>query len=493
MSESTLSLLLEDDRVPKVVDEINEDIDLEIQYIMNMAEPIIELFAQAAHCSSRTLRSEMISSALTAASYIHWRLRPAKTLPWSLCGPHKEHTLRDLMSDARPSDPIAGKIFDLMQMGFATETLIEGICLLESISWSSTPTEQGHLPASKLVQRHQTYCQDTVRARAMVAALRPLLAPSAEQLKRRVLSQKLERLHRCQPNKFTGRQAYFQAVMVQAKEFKLAETHSKVKVQMRLMSKHGAKWQSLSDRAKRMHEKRAAEGASERAAKIEADKEEIRRGLRALRDQSASSASVDGPWRMTACRLSAAEVIAVNRMWDDPSYSEDRADKRREECVKDLQPPSSAVQSALQVYAPLPSAPRQRQPWLRSVVYHRSYFANAMLKLEHGGEQRLLKIIFCLQNPQLVGFLTVVEREVPQPMFRAAEYAAQLRVAWRYEYEVLCDSYTYSDDNVYLAETLVQVQPDLVFLERGRLVTDSDWKTVDDVLAALPPIPGPGS
>jgi hypothetical protein len=493
LSDSVLQLLLEDDRVPMQIDLIDAEILTELDYITNMPEPIMQVLAQAARCSSRILRSEITSAALVSASYTGWKLRPAKQLPWSLCGHDRAHKVRQLMTKPRPIEPTAQKIYDLMVLQFPIETILEGIRLLESISWSSTPTEQGHLPASKLVQSHRTYCQDSVRCRAVLSSCRPLLAPTAEQVKQRVLAHKLERLNRRQPQKFGGRQAYFQEVMVQAKELKLSEGHPNCKVQNTLMAKHGAKWQKLSDVAKQKYQKHADHGAVQTFKDLEEAKDNVRGELRNVRQKSCESTSSEGPWRMTSCRFSAAEIADFNSMWDAPEYTESEVNKRRESCLLDRQRPSDAFQTLLSAHDHPPPLARAPKPWLKGLVYLRDYFGNCIFKFEHGGVSRLVKFVFGLQNPQTVGFVGVVARDVASPNLEAENYEATLLSTWRFEYEWLPQTFTWSDGDEYSGEDIVSVQSDVVHLLGRRLVSDSDWKPLEEVMSTLPPIRGPAN
>ena len=78
--------------------------------------------------------------------------------------------------------------------------------------WSTTTVEQAHVKASRWVQKQPAYQEDSMRARAMVGSLSPLLSDVAETTKLVVLEQRAERLDQYQAQYFVGRQLFLRKV-----------------------------------------------------------------------------------------------------------------------------------------------------------------------------------------------------------------------------------------------------------------------------------------
>lgn len=103
VTSSALSVVMEDDRHPLVLDQLTADIESELQFVCCLPDQIADRLSEIAGCSSRELRS-MTTAALVSASLIIAKVRPAAALPWSLLGPDKGQTLGELL-DARAFGP----------------------------------------------------------------------------------------------------------------------------------------------------------------------------------------------------------------------------------------------------------------------------------------------------------------------------------------------------------------------------------------------------
>ena len=262
-------------------------------------------------------------------SYLRNKIRPAKALPWSLLGHNKGQKLEELKAGARPAERTSQKIFDLLQIEYPRDVLLQGLALLEQIGWSSTPTEQAHLPASKVMQSHTTYSSDSMQARAMAASLQPPLARSAEDRKRHALQQTLARLERRQPQNISGRHVYVKEVMQQARDMMLQERNPGTKIQNHLMKQHGKKYQSFRDATKQRYTMQAQGLAADRLEQLEEEKDAVRAQLRELRGHSNSDAKSEGSsWRMSDCKLSSQEVQELQAMCGDAKLTDTVVDTR---------------------------------------------------------------------------------------------------------------------------------------------------------------------
>lgn len=373
-----------------------------------------------------------------------------------------------------------------MRIGYDRETLAAGLELMESIGWSSTPAEQGQLPSTQRAQHHRGYSQDTLRARAMVASMAPLLSPDPGDGKRRSLLQRLRRVERRQPQKCTGRQAYFKDLLVRGREAITREQGRASKVQKHLMKKHGARWQQLLAQTKEVFEQVAAQSAAERMEENRCEAERVRQELRLLQERSRQSED-SGSWRLTGCKYDRSEVQAFDNLWSDGRFATSQVDALRAAALQDLQPPSEGFQKALLQYEPPPPDARPKPAWLKPLTSHRGFFCDTILKLSRPGQvDPLVQYVHAMQNPQVVFFVDIVARDLPA--YQPEDYGEQLMSKWRFEYDWIPGAYTYSDDEVYVDAAVVGVKSDVVFLEGTRLGTDSEWRPLADVLKSLPPV-----
>lgn len=488
VSDSILELMLADDRVPRQMGDIDEELRLEVQYVSELPQPVMNLLATAIGCSSRSLRSKATSAALTSAAYIVWKLQPAKELPWTLCGPDMEQQVQALYEGARPTEPTAQKIWDLLQLGFDRQSIFAGLSLMSNIGWSSTPTEQGHLPMSKMAQRHKGYSQESLRCRAMLTSMQPLLTPSAEEAAAAELRQKLIRLERRQPNKCSGRHVYMRDLHMRAKAALTVEQAQGPKLQKHIMKTHGARWATLPAATKHVFESEAALSVAESMTRLAAERDKVREELEDLRRARSSGGGADSPWRLSHCKFSEAEVAEFDRLWDDPRFGGKNLERLREAAMQDLQPPSEAFQALLAAYEPPPSPARPRLPWLQGVLRHRDFFAGSILKVEHGGTCKTVIFLHGMQNPAVAFFIDAIDREAAERDVQPQRFGQQVMSQWRHEFEWAPMAFSFSDDGQYHPDARVSVLVDTVFLEGRIVATDAVWKSVDDTLLGLPPI-----
>lgn len=425
----------------------------------------------------------------TATRSIKNKVKPAGALPFTLLGADNSAKLDTLMAGARPPGTTSAKIFDLLRLGHSRETILQGLSLLEQISWSTTPTEQAHLPASKVLQSHRALSQAVMRARSMVVSMHPLLAISNEEKKRQCLLDKLARLEWRQPQQISGRRFYVKEAMSQARSMLLQERAKGVRVQNHVMAQHGAKWSTFRATTKKKHEAHAQHLAAERTEKLEGEKEAVRVELRSLRAAAQTDAGRDCSWRMTHCKLPTKELGYLQSLWDDRTMTERVVGDRRRVALQDIEPSSEAFQKALQTFEVEAEAAKvQTLPWLKDLVNHRDCFQHSLRNFRAGGSERLLKFVYGVQSPRLGFFVEAKETEAMRGVCEAMAYQDQMLNEWEYEYEWVPGSFCCSDDGSFLPDAEVWVKSDVVYLGGVRLATGSDWKPLCDVLRLLPPM-----
>ena len=205
VSDTILCMVLEDDRLPKLMDDILEEIDAEVNYVTSLSDGVLSILGSVAGLAVRPLRDELIHAAAVQAGYLKMRFREAQQAPWHLaCGDVIANLLRFAQGD-EPVEPTANKIYKLLKMGFPVEHLALGVNLLGQVGWSGKVVEQGHVAAAMIMRHHKNYSSSTMQARSCLLQALPLFAIDVGEKRIERLQTRLERLSRKQPQRITGR------------------------------------------------------------------------------------------------------------------------------------------------------------------------------------------------------------------------------------------------------------------------------------------------
>eukprot|EP00959_Pyramimonas_sp_CCMP1952_P144159 3017979-Pyramimonas_sp.AAC.1 len=93
-------------------------------------------------------------------------------MPWSALSRPLEEAYEEFAHVPRPDDEVSLKIWSLIRVGADRQTVLEGISLLERLSWSTNPTEQGRSHAARIF-RHHRVSATTMEVRSCVGQARP--------------------------------------------------------------------------------------------------------------------------------------------------------------------------------------------------------------------------------------------------------------------------------------------------------------------------------
>jgi len=209
VADGVLNLLQEDDRVVRNLKTIEDEMQASLLYVMNLPELVIQIFAESSGINEHQLRQEATQAATVQVAHSGGALREVCGHPWSLAVGDVRASLQCLSSGARPREETAAKIFDLMEIGVAIEELVHGLSWLLDVTWLTSPVEQGHAAASRLLRRHKQFGTRSTQARSLIIHLVPLFSEVPEEVQIARLHQQVDRLHRIQPDSITGRHILF--------------------------------------------------------------------------------------------------------------------------------------------------------------------------------------------------------------------------------------------------------------------------------------------
>ena len=157
VAESALNVYMDDDRSASNLEEIDWEIASEVCFVESISEQVWNTIAKAVGATSAALRDRTIAAAHAQASALRWRLAEHRELPLSLLHGDRRANLGELrLQEERPVElGIAAKIWDLLQINFPVEQILEGLELWAGNSRSTKTTEEGHVQASRIRRYHK--------------------------------------------------------------------------------------------------------------------------------------------------------------------------------------------------------------------------------------------------------------------------------------------------------------------------------------------------
>lgn len=205
-AENSMAFLLEDGRVMLHIASIKASIYEEVVYLGSWPSSCWGELGGLCSRHDQEIRSDVLSAAAACACFFSWRvLAEAEELPWSLVRGDREANLAALAKRESVDEPTAAKIKSLVERGYPTEELLEGLSLIAGAPWSSRGVEQGHAGASQAKKFHPEFGERSMIERLMLRSVMPLALPSEESRQRERLVKRVAQLGRQVP--LEGRRA----------------------------------------------------------------------------------------------------------------------------------------------------------------------------------------------------------------------------------------------------------------------------------------------
>ena len=294
ISDSCLTELLEDPRVPLRQASIKAAIQTEVEWLASVSDYVWDSLAGVIGGSAgQGLRSDCLRAAHISVAFLEQRLfSEASKLPWSLVVGDKEANLAALKKGPEPTEPTSAKIWQLLQRGFNTRQLVQGLELLGDCSWGTASAEQQHASATIVKKHHQEYSSDSLMLRALAHAMRHLWPqPSREDKQIAKLQKEIASLESRKPQHYGGRQLYLKDLIDMAKEKRALGRRFPKTVFRGIMRRHGQTWGRLPESLKEVFEARATLAKSESQHQLSVQVEEGRERLALLQARREESQS----------------------------------------------------------------------------------------------------------------------------------------------------------------------------------------------------------
>ena len=485
--DSAMAILLEDDRVPRQWQSLQTEINDELDYLHSIPMDIWSLVSNGCSVTGFQLQTACLQGGYIQASFVLWRLRAATRLPWSLVIGDRRHNLEKLAAGPPPEDLTSWKIYKLMQLGFPIESLLDGLELLSRLSWSSKCVEEGHASASALMKLHHRYGESQMKARAMVCQARLLFSRTHLQKRAAALEERLGRLRRKDPSKITGKAMYVKEIMQLLEQKKRDGRQVAKDTTNKLISKHGVRWTAMSATRQAEYFQKALTERQNRFQEINADIESVESELHRVRQHLDCEKTADEALKLSRCSLTISELQQFDTMWDDPEFSQSNVKAKRD---AENMPATPALDWELERLSEMfigsvPEACDGSPTWAKAIAPRRDAFSQSVLRLtSEDVDERYLLVLFCMQNPVLIGFVSLAAEEQVLRHPDEDDLMTDAIPSWAHNLAVE-RNFSWSDMEEYKPDCQIDVLMDTAW--RGNnIVSDSDWMPLEAVLRLLP-------
>lgn len=490
VADGALKLVLKDGRLPRILGEVDHELVSEFRYVSGMSCPVWSVVAVVVGISEAELIDDCIMSALAQVAYIYFKTKPARGFPYKLNRGDKVANLEALKaSSTRPEEETTGKIWELLQRGVPVEDLLPGLNLLDEADWTATPVEQGHVKASRLMQKHPGYTSDAMQSRAQVSTLTALFSKSQADIKVERLQARIDKAAKYSAGHFGGRQLFLRALNETADDAASRGRDWKCDNLRRFVMKaHGRLWGELATEERDRYEKLAC---YERDKKKDAKHMELECLWKKLDEAKAEQhdfLSVDEPLlRLGACSLSKDELADFDSFCCGSGWTQAKVAELRADAAKPVGCVDEQTQAALDSMQIATESPPWHPAWMSVVARHRAELRGSIFKVCKCNETHYLAFVFAMQNP-VFGCFVVVQREaVPTPALACVSWDAQSVDKFKHQFTILEPNFVYTDDKAFWQYDYMLVLRGCVAKLGGVFTSDEDFAPIDALVSELEP------
>jgi len=484
VSGNVLRAVMEDDRLPKLLPQLLDGMDDDIEEVISRPPKVWELMAQKWYDNPEELRQECIDLAVAQASFMAWRYRSAGEAPWDMVNKDWSVYLDELRLQPRPTEYTKGCIWDMEQIGWPREVTYDGFRRLEALGHSTKSAEEGHAAAQGCIRQHPQLGEDALCTRAHVTQARPLFSHSIHERKMVRAEKALQKARRKNPNKIGAKQVYVKELLDCAAQKKKDKGKKYVNCNKRVIKTHGKYFTALSAERLRRYRTASVKLRDERQketfdkiVKLELQRQEA---LEAWEKEKAANKSAG---RMSLCRLTHLERQEFDDMWTSPLFSQKEVQMKKAERPTVVEKPDPVETNLLKSQPIYPGVKHTFKPWwVRKVVYNRMDTRHTIMRFTgNDGTYTYGYFGSALQNPMVAHFLRLeLQAGAPDPL-----PISMWGEEWRNYFKVVRGAFLHSDDAGVFGEFRhAHVLENCCF--RGppaRIVSDADWETMADFLA----------
>ena len=213
---------------------------------------------------------------------------------------------------------------------------------------------------------------------------------------------RIETVQRKNSNKIGAKQAFLAGLsrLVHQRRRAGHDQHIRGDVTQHLVSSHGAQWDQLPLPLKAGWHDRALSLREDAKRKID---EELRENFKRKKtlEQAVLQSQEDGPFSLSRCRLTTAELKEFDKMWFKPLYSVSKIAEALGAYMQPLLPLGSAELALLATYHGPPLATGTSPAWAACVCRNRGHFEDSVLRVTYKEDSVVCYLLFLsgLKNP----------------------------------------------------------------------------------------------
>eukprot|EP00971_Amphidinium_carterae_P325251 6455422-Amphidinium_carterae.8 len=421
MPESVQALILKDARLARQYDDLCEDMDAEVEHVESLGAFTWQHVGMLVSEPPSTVRNYVVKAVMAEYAYIHMRvLDVLEKPPFSYCQLPPLAILHLLRGwKEAPDETVSNKWWHLVKMGYNSEQLLKGLDLFSRVSFSTQFTERQHASSATMHKYHPESGLRTLRERAFLHTLRPLLPDVSHHdrdgAREHRLRQQLSRMERRRTNYITGRQMFFKEKAEHERHCAHGEAGTPRSMK-ELMFQHGEQWVALEPDAKQAYENRAVQYRSQLETALQEEKASLEESVQ-IEIARRENQTYPSPKSMvaSAAKLADSDVQKWSQLCGAQQFSDAALRERRKQantCPEPLQ------ESCMQEYYNK-SLLQERERSSCTSIYtavarNRAFLSDAAFCVpQDSGGVEWYRLVLAVQNPCMLSFLPLDEQLVP--------------------------------------------------------------------------------
>jgi hypothetical protein len=494
-TDTFIASILEDDRVAKHIDRLEEEMREELAYVASLPFFVYERVAECAGCAPGDLRDRVQSATETGVAYV-WNqvFTVARGRPWNLTYGNKGANLEALKDPNAPKEveEASSNFQQLMRRGYPKEPLVEVLEDIEDSGWSNNGGEQQHASGAVTVEAHDRMMLKTVCEKAFLHHTRPLVRPDKVPAKETILEQRAKKL--AEPlNGATGRNMYYKELCDDAKARygleKLPEDTRK-----RFFAEHGKLYAGLPQRKKRKLDAAAVHKNLKDSVEQQKELQSVTAALELRRSRRHAEEQEKAPLLLLSnAKLGKQVVEGLTSSYNSGRFTRLHVAKLRKEAMRAPPVPSLERQNQL-LAVQLPRAVAPPRPlWLAKLAWNRNHCREIALVFPRPPlAPEYFKFVYAKQQPQGATFIPMKKIARLEPEGDAESITDQMWFgedidnSWRHMFEKEFLDYRRAHELPVVPLEEIEVLDGCCFIGGKRVGSFGSRQPLPDFLGTLP-------
>ena len=365
--------------------------------------------------------------------------------------------------DAFKSQPVPSppwttewKIHTLLNMGFPTHVIHEGLRAMARASWSANITEQGHVALAMVAKTHPQMKAVTMQDKAFGISAKPLVQPNpnAHEVAIEQLQHALAKLDSKMPSRCHGKHIVVRQLIkhgqhaIKGKASEKWKQRTLTHVRKTVFTKHASTWKNMLESQKSSFR---AEAQAHQASQIQAHLEQRRDIWSRIAQHRAAiqSPSHDegNSIKMSDATFSHADLLGLESIWNDMDCNHFTVPEQAYEVRSMLVPLQHIIEQA-----PSPPTAHFKPFWAGMLCRGRDHVMNAIIKIiTDNNETFYFKFMFANAQKHVVGMVKLMPLNGHGDIdfnFMTTSEQAKLE-AMDIGFRIVSNDFTYSDDAMF--------------------------------------------